>query len=56
MDFVIALVFGFLWDLLITVICMFIFSAIGIPFLAALTFWQIFGLLIVVSLATTKFS
>lgn len=56
--FIFAILFGlmvaFIWDLLITGIIMFIFSVIGIPALDALSFWQIFGLLVAVSLATMR--
>lgn len=54
MAFVLILVLGFLWDLLISGLVVWIFSVVGIPALDALTFWQVFALLVVAHLATMK--
>lgn len=54
--FLAAVALGILWNLLITVLVVWILNIVGIPALAALTFWQVFGLLVVISLATMKVS
>lgn len=56
MIFVLGIIVSIIWDLIVAGVVVFLFNIIGIPVLAALTFWQVFGLLVVVSLATTRFS
>lgn len=56
MAFLDILFIGFVWDLLITGLVGWIFGLVGIPALDALSFWQVFGLLIVAHLATIKVS
>lgn len=52
--FLLVLVVAFIWDVILTGFTMLVADAADIPWLMDLSFWQVFGLLIVVSLATLK--
>lgn len=45
-EFLIALASSFVLDLLFAALLTWLFSVMGIPFLDALSFWQVYGVLI----------
>lgn len=53
-ELLVGLVIGLALDLLAALLCVILFSVIGIPFLDALSFWQVFGLSIALSIMTWR--